>query len=109
MTGGEQLRRDLRTREAQGDGTDVRLVLLEAAMVAGRLDVLDERLQRLDGRKGAYSRDDRKGLQLALRSPDYPVFDRLADEWAGYDLQEVTMRLREVDELLELLLHGTDA
>lgn len=100
----EELRRDLRTQEADGGGTDVRLVLLEAAMVAGRMDVLDGWLQGLAGMKPNNRRDNRKGLQLALRPLDHPVFPQLAAAWHGLDLQEVTMRLREVDELIELLL-----
>lgn len=105
----DELQRELRTREADGDGTDVRLVLLEAAMVAGRLDVLDERLKRFAGIGGAYSRDDRRGLQLALRPPDDPLFAGLAEAWCGFDLQEVTMELRHIDDLIDLLLHGMNS
>src|SRR3954464_12580343 len=85
------LQQDLRTREARGEGTDARLVLLEAAMVCGLLDVLDARLQQLAG-ESPVSHNPR-GLQRALRPGD-PVHAKLAAAWEGHDLTEVTLRLR---------------
>lgn len=86
---------ELRTKEAYGHGTEARLVLLEAIQLEGCLHQLDEFVASLAG--------GWPGLLRATRVPD-PVMDRLEQEWAGLDLQECTMRMREVDELLRILL-----
>jgi hypothetical protein len=34
-----------------------------------------------------------------------PVFDQLVERWERLDLEEITVRMREVHDLLGLLLH----
>jgi hypothetical protein len=95
LAGLQELLVDLRTREAQGRGTDVRLVLLETIVVEGRIHALDNFIATLAG-------DGGPGLMRAMRAD--PVMLKLADVWLGIDLEEQTMRLREVDDLLALLV-----
>jgi hypothetical protein len=93
------LQSELRTREARGEGTDVRLVLIEAATVRVGLRDLDRWLsEHIDGIAEPCE------LYAALTSGS-PAFDRLGEQWHGLDLEEVTMRMREVHDLLGLLLY----
>jgi hypothetical protein len=89
------LRSELRTREARGAGTDVRLVLIEAKTVRMCLSDLDRWLGE---------RVDELGELHAALTNGSPVFDRLDAEWEGLDLQEVTVCMREITDLLGLLV-----
>lgn len=86
----------LRTQEAHDEGTDVRLVLLEALMLDGRLHELDNAI-------ALYAGGNPPGLLRAERADD-EVLDRLAEAWKGFDLQEQTMTMRELDNLVGLLI-----
>lgn len=86
----------LRTQEAEGHGTDVRLVMLEAIVVEGRLHALDEFTADIAGGS--------RGLWSALDGRSGVLLRTLARVWEGIDLQEHTTRLREVDDLLRLLV-----
>jgi len=97
MTRLEQRLMELRTKEAMGGGTDPMLVLLEAIVVEGKLHALDEQVAQLAGGRR------HRGLILALdESPDLQT--ALEDYWQGIELEEHTTRLREIDDLLNLLL-----
>lgn len=95
LTGLTEVLVDLRTQEAQGQGTDVRLVLLEAIVVDERLQALDEFIVRLAG--GA------PGLSRGLCAGE-AVIGQLAALWEGIELEEQTVRLRELSDLLTLLI-----
>lgn len=90
------LLRELRTQEARGDGTDVRLVLLEAAALEGHVHQLDELVADLAG--------GWPGLLRALSDGDRGVMDALEARWEGMDLMAATMRMREVADELNLLV-----
>lgn len=81
----EVLLSDLRTREAAGEGTDVRLVLLEAVQVQEQIAQLTSSV-------------------FAAVTPEHCVLGRLTAAWEGIELEEHTTRLREVQDLLHLLL-----
>ena len=95
MSSFDDLLTELRTQEADGEGTDVRLVMLEAIVVEGRLHALDQHITALGGRP--------PGLLRAVRQGDL-VLPALESSWRCLDLEEHTTRLREVDDLLCLLL-----
>jgi hypothetical protein len=88
---------ELRTAEARGDGTDVRLVLLEAMRVEGRIHQLDEWVAEL-------ANDGPRGLISGLDDEDSGGLPELKRAWCGLDLQEATMRLRELEDLFRVLL-----
>jgi hypothetical protein len=99
------LKADLRTREARGDGTDVRLVLLELRDILDCLDALDTQIA---GHTGGRLIADDGDLQAAL-GDGRDELAVLAREWCAFDLEEVTTRSREITDLLDLLLRGARA
>lgn len=86
--------RELRTQEATGMGTDVRLVLLEAVNVRHQVDVLDRYVIDLAGGP--------EGLLRAMQEND-PVLRVLAVKWEHVDLETQSLRLREIDDVIRLL------
>ena len=70
-------------------------MLLEALVLDGRLHELDNAIALFAG--GA------PGLLRAERADDV-VHDRLREAWKGFDLQEQTMTMRELDGLVQLLI-----
>lgn len=96
----DELRERLRTSEARGERTDVRLVLLEAATIGHRIAQLDREVARVGGGP--------PGLARGAQEDDDEALNRLNLAWLGLDLQETTMALREMDNLLSLLLGALD-
>lgn len=90
---------ELRTKEAAGEGTDVRLVLLEALVLKGQLERLDVTLA---------GDSDLPGLLGGLRDPDDPLLCQLVNEWEGFELEECTRTLRECEGLIRLVTPGVD-
>lgn len=94
----------LRTRQAQGEGTSVRLVVLEALTLERHLIRLDEYLNRLAGVPPSPLRGGPSLGAIATALGEQSIIDQLMHDWEGLDLQACTLAMREAEDSLQLLL-----